>query len=160
MPDTIITPAPDIAILAQVLMRADYPELLEASILYLATSAMPPCHPYKLDPLRRYLGSLHLEGAPRASVDEGPDLILLVNAEEWAYLREDQRRAYLAHRLLHIDRRAKEDGSVVWGLKPHDTEAFDLEVQQYGLHSDALQRLGQIIQPELDLALPSPEVNV
>lgn len=149
--DVIITPAPELGILCETLIRQHVPELLECSILPLFTSQGVPCTPRKCNPLLRYLASPHLEGAPRAAVEEGPDFLLLVNVEEWGFLLPGQQEPFLYHRLLHIGREEKRDGGIRWVLQPHSFEEFGKVLQEYGLHNDAAKQMGRIIQPELDL---------
>lgn len=153
--NTIITAAPEVHTMADGLIRSYHPELLECTIAYFFTSAEALCTPRKCNPLLRYLASLHLEGAPRAAVEEGPDLLMLVNVEEWDYLVPGQHEPFVDHRLAHIGREEKSDAGIRWVINPHGVEEFHEVVRRFGLWKHDLKTLGRIIQPELDLGLPA-----
>ena len=158
--ETRITLAPEVEEIAQRLIRQYHQELLECTILYCFTTAAAPCIPRKCNPELRFAYSIHLPGCPKAAVEEGPDFRLFINVEEWSYLLPGQHEPYIFHRLLHIGREATSDGGIRWVLMPHSYEDHDEVIKRFGLWSHAAKRMGQIIQPELDLGTSDDDTRL
>jgi hypothetical protein len=150
--ETRIDPAPEVQEIAERLLRAYHQDLLEARFLSYFTTAAAPCTPQKCKPLMRYGFSKHIPNCPRASVDEGPDFLLLVNSEEWQVLLPTQREAKVDHFLNHLVRETTKDGGIKFVLIPHPFEDFPSVIARHGLYSHEATTMAQVMQQlSLDL---------
>lgn len=133
-------PAPAVEHAARALIAAHYPDLAAAKLLYLETNAKAKCAPKVLVPFERYLSS-----GEEADVDEGHDLVLVVNDVEWAYFAGRGKGAALVdHQLAHVVAGTTDDGSRVWTIGKHTVEEFPEVVQRHGLWHPRLQAFGAV----------------
>jgi hypothetical protein len=86
----------------------------------------------RLGPVARWLLAKLCDGLP--------DYIMILDAQFWLQATMEQRRALVFHELLHAGietdrdglKKFTADGRPKWCVRPHDLEAFNLEVARYG----------------------------
>lgn len=143
-----IRPAPEVETIAQELIHEHYLHLVKANILYLKTDAKSKCAPKVLGPLERFLSSGEAE-----EVEDGWDILIVVNMLEWSVLDDARHRALVDHLLSHIERFQDDGGDVVWSIARHTIEEFPDVIRRNGLWHAGLEMAAEAIQ---QLRLPMP----
>jgi hypothetical protein len=141
MPKQIyIREAADAQKLAQPLIAAHHGHLRDARITFLfTTQKRRKCDRVrlgsaaKLSALQRYWSSLAETDTP--SVQAGYDFLILIDHEEWGFMKPEQREALVDHELCHCWRYVKETKKGTqerWGLRGHDVEEFTEIIARHG----------------------------
>lgn len=70
----------------------------------------------------------------------GFDFVITLNKEAWENMDDQSRRALLHHELSHIEKRDDK-----WVLRRHDIEEFFSTASRFGLWSESLKIMSQIV---------------
>jgi hypothetical protein len=134
---------------SEALIAKHHPHLADKQILYLRTDAKTKCQPKLLGPFERFLSSGDAE-----SVDEGAELVLVVNDQDWLYVCDTGKADAMAdHLLSHVEEQEDKDGEKFLAIVKHPIEEFHDVITRHGLWRSELRHLGDIVR---QLELPAP----
>jgi hypothetical protein len=148
-----IGPADDAARIALSLIAAYHPDLAEARILYLFTSARrKKCDRVRLGSAQR-LSTLqrYLSRKDRDDAATEVDFIILLSFSDWNLMTEMQQIALVDHELCHCGVRLGDSGDRTYYLKGHDIEEFADIIKRHGLWKPDLEETAKAIGDQLSL---------
>lgn len=146
---TLFRDAPAVEEVAGVLIRAHHGHLRDSKIRYLFRVG-----DWSKGGKECWSGTTLLSGAT-AHVAADVDAIVMVNAEVWEALREDQREALVDHELSHLEPNASDAGNIVTNpvtgrpmlrTVAHDVEEFAAVIERHGLWRPDLEMAGEAIR--------------
>lgn len=154
----IFIEAPAIAVLVEDLVDLHHPNLKRAHIRVLSSTKGKKKDGFdliawavKCNPLTHYLSGTEYDDADDLHEDDGVDFVILVDADMWAWQKDDVKRRVLDRLLMGLRGRP---GS--WELVEHDFEGYFEELRRYGPTRPELQTMARALeQQELPLEVGS-----
>ena len=84
-------------------------------------------------------------------INEGYDYIIDVDKHAWEYADEDVRKKMLRHELRHVKIYPSKDGTIKCGLRGHDFEDFEIEIELNKDDPNWASKLALIVESQYDM---------